>query len=125
MAQNDIDQEEAANMRRMLAEQNKEAVAQRYGETSLNSAEFQKAQTDLRQRQSPDRARYAEALDEAEAARELHALRGQNEELDAEEAELQRLEEIQREQEIQQAIEQDQAEQELAEMAERTRAGRA
>lgn len=60
--QDEIDQEKADHIRRLLAEGNEQAVAQHYGEAELSSAEFQEARKDLENCRSSESMRMKEAM---------------------------------------------------------------
>lgn len=69
MATTNVNQEQANEMRRLLAEDGEDAVRQRYGEAALASDEYRAAQQSITARRSSERERYQEAVtaqDEAE-----------------------------------------------------------
>src|SRR5699024_11986938 len=66
-----MDRQKADEMRRLLAEQNDEAVSHRYGESSLNSEEFRTAQAELQRRRASERNRGLEAMNEEEQEQPL------------------------------------------------------
>lgn len=82
--QDDIDREKAAQMRQMLAAENREAVAHRFGEDSLQSAEFRQAEKDLAQQRSQARKRREEAMaGDADVAQEQVAQQAAQQQRDA------------------------------------------
>lgn len=89
----EIDQEKAAHIRQLLAEENEQAVAKHYGEQELNSAEFDEAQKDLGNRRSAESARMQEAMAETEEVERQEQL--EREEAEREDQEYQREEEAQ------------------------------
>lgn len=87
----EIDQEKAAHIRQLLAEENEQAVAKHYGEQELNSAEFDEAQKDLGNRRSAESARMQEAMAETEEVerreQQMQAERERREQLEREQTE--------------------------------------
>ncbi|PFG69102.1 colicin import membrane protein [Propionibacteriaceae bacterium ES.041] len=82
--QDDVDREKAAQMRQMLAAENREAVAHRFGEDSLQSAEFRQAEKDLAQQRSQARKRREEAMaGDADVAQEQVAEQAAQQQRDA------------------------------------------
>lgn len=64
--QQEIDEEKAAQIRHLLAEENEEAVAHRFGEQELNSPEYQQAKRELAQRDSARTKRFKAEIEEQE-----------------------------------------------------------
>jgi hypothetical protein len=65
MAQNQIDQEKTEQIRKMLANENEAAVAQRYGEAELGSEEFRAAQRSLDASRQRYRTTHEQAIEDA------------------------------------------------------------
>lgn len=124
-----IDRDKVAQMRQMLADQNKEAVQHRFGEAVTNSPEFNQAEQDLarvRAQQRKMRAVAAEERDFVEAPGQqgtgtVHnptlMVSAQEKERMAAEQETQRVE-AKRRAEVAEAARREQAEQESARQAE-------
>lgn len=71
----EMDQQKAAEMRRLLASEGERAVAQRYGEQALHTEEYQEAQRQHQQRRATERKAVREELVRQEEAERQQAQR--------------------------------------------------
>lgn len=71
----EMDQQKAAEMRRLLASEGEKAVAQRYGEQALHTEEYREAQRQHQQRRATERKAVREELERQEEAERQQAQR--------------------------------------------------